>query len=548
MVVSLREGKAQPRCLMGDQADASGNATAGFPDEFDGGSTARTIAVLCTLGAFAVHKSKRTPTDATTLLEDLWGLRFRPYDVPQEALVAFLGCLGLLALCAQAFQELGVGILVFIMGLVVIVLRAYGIFGALRCWAARGAPKVALRTLWRRLLACGGGRTEEVEEAQDEDTVVTGAAPLPVWVITGFLGSGKTTLVNRLVKSRVLHLLVVTNEAGETALDAELILEAAHSPESVLLVNGGCACCKVRGDLCDMMRDQVLCGGKGGGVRGGAEGVVLECSGLADPRAVAQTFLLDDDLRRRLELREVIAVVDAAHVGKYIGRSTTGTTPTSSAAGAKEESRSPLTRIVEEQIAFASLVLLNKADCASEEQLASLTRAITEINEVVEVMPCTYCDVEVSQVLRRHSGFHFARPGWPVGAWSPDRALLEIENISVYIGGRNTSQPATSMATGDAVRCISLRVDGELDLDAFNRWALTVLKDFTILRAKGVLAAKGYRQKLAFQAVHAAFHGTPTLKSRWQANEARYSQIVVIGCDLQPDLLEYGLRRCLKNN
>merc|ERR1712039_584927 len=82
----------------------------------------------------------------------------------------------------------------------------------------------------------------------------------------------------------------------------------------------------------------------------------------------------------------------------------------------------------------------------------------------------------------------------------------------------------------DEVRCISVRVNGELDLDAFNRWVLRTLSEMNILRAKGVLAVAGRSEKLAFQAVHAVFDGTPALGSRWQEGEPRFSDVIVIGC------------------
>eukprot|EP00928_Gymnodinium_smaydae_P064087 TRINITY_DN47502_c0_g1_i1.p2 TRINITY_DN47502_c0_g1~~TRINITY_DN47502_c0_g1_i1.p2 ORF type:complete len:522 (+),score=161.97 TRINITY_DN47502_c0_g1_i1:46-1611(+) len=496
-----------------------------------------TVAVACTLGAYWVHKCKKSPTDATKLLEELWGLPFRPLTERQRSLVLLFSALGLLALCLFAALHLGVGALVIVVGLVNIVLRQYGIvqvFGL----RLRQAVRHSLGLSCQASSASAAGGSSAAAGAPQ--------APLPVWVLTGFLGSGKTTLANRLVASRRLRLLCITNEAGETALDAELIIQAAGSAENVLLVNDGCACCKVRGDLCDMLRDEVL----GCSARHRAEGVVIECSGLADPRAVALTFLLDEDLRKRLELREVIAVADAANLGRHLRRRRGAAAPA-------------LTKLVEEQIAFASLVLLNKAECADASELEALRSELAVINGTAEVLSCSYCDVDVARVLRASTSAS-ASSAYRNGAWSPDRALVEIESVKLALsGGSSGGSPAgapreassAAAAAGreeeaaedddGAVRCVSIRLEGELDLDAFNRWVLRTLKDFQILRAKGVLAARGHEEKLAFQAVHAFFHGTPSLSSRWAPREPRFSQIVVIGCGIDPTLLEHGLRRCL---
>lgn len=499
------------------------------------------VGLVCTLAVYWINKAKREPTDATRRLEQLWGIQFKPFTEAQKRFLAGGAVLGLIALFTHALLFLGPGAFIIVVGLVSIVLRKHGILQQL---------SEALRKYVKTVFNATGASNAKVSSTVD---MATSTKPLPVWVITGFLGSGKTTLVNRLVKSKHMRLLVVTNEAGDTALDAELIMECAKNPESVLLVNNGCACCKVRGDLCDLLRDQVL--GARGAVRGNAEGVIIECSGLADPRAVAQTFLLDEDLKTRLELREVVAVADAANIQYHL-----------STEPQKSNQRKRLARLVEEQIAFASLVLLNKADCTDGATLLGLARSIDEINRTVEVVTCTYCDVDVLRILgttAQATPIPAGKRRQPVGAWSPDRALIEIENVKRSVASNQSigefseekrEGPQCSPCRGGAeseaesIRCLSVRIDGELDLDAFNRWVLRTLQDFSILRAKGVLAARGHDEKLAFQAVHSAFHGTPSLAVRWKPGEPRFSQVVVIGIEVPADLIEYGLRRCLSDS
>jgi len=181
------------------------------------------------------------------------------------------------------------------------------------------------------------------------------------------------------------------------------------------------------------------------------------------------------------------------------------------------------------------------------------------VNSAVEILRGTYCNIDVDVILDGPPNKRLASIQQCPGAWTPSRALLEIETVHLIVSENSTSKRETSSIESSGiegsstsndppVRCISVRVEGDLDLDAFNRWVLRTLKDFTILRAKGVLAAEGYSEKLAFQAVHAAFHGTPSLTARWKPGEARYSDVVLIGCNIPQDLIEYGLRRCLASS
>eukprot|EP00930_Biecheleria_cincta_P018305 TRINITY_DN14301_c0_g1_i3.p1 TRINITY_DN14301_c0_g1~~TRINITY_DN14301_c0_g1_i3.p1 ORF type:complete len:563 (+),score=100.94 TRINITY_DN14301_c0_g1_i3:88-1689(+) len=500
-------------------------------------SMALLVGIICTAVIFGVHKTKKQPTEASHLMASLWGIDFKPFTMMKKVLMASFGVLGLLALVVHTVITLGPFASSTVVAIVLVTFKHHGLlpdwksFGSVLRKSNKATPHAVPRS-----------RPGEPN-----------APPLPVWILTGFLGSGKTTLVNRLVgrgKDQP-RFLVIENEVGDTTLDAELVIQAAGSKENVLLVNDGCACCKVRGDLCDLLRDEVLAERV---PRGGVDGVIIECSGLSDPRAVVQTFLVDTDLKQRLELREVVALVDAAHVGRHLLHSHAG-----------DKRQEKLTRLVEEQIAFASILVINKLDRLAnrEKDLEAVLPAVKAINRTAEILESTFCNIDLSLVLGGafpSAGATVSSSRWPTsgadrrwlrrGAWSPSRALLEIESVHLAVppGDREDDDKVPSFestfAAADAIRCVSVRIDGELDLDAFNRWVLRILQDFDVLRAKGVLAAAGFDEKLAFQCVHAAFDGTPSLTAKWRPGEQRSSEVIVIGCDLRPDLIEYGLRRC----
>jgi G3E family GTPase len=128
---------------------------------------------------------------------------------------------------------------------------------------------------------------------------------IPTTVVTGFLGAGKTTLVNHiLAATRPMQIGIVVNEYGEVGIDGQLIVA---EEDAVIEINNGCVCCTVRTDLVSSVNELLERYGDR------LERLIVETSGLADPAPVLQTFLADPDIRDRVELESVVAVVDACH-------------------------------------------------------------------------------------------------------------------------------------------------------------------------------------------------------------------------------------------
>lgn len=472
-----------------------------LPDAFDFSASPFLVSLLCTGAVYWVHSTKKKPDEASQLRQMLWGIQFQPFRQQQQLIIGAVGCLGLLLLVAAAVR-----------------------LGPLAAALAFAVASLGLRRLWplvlgklRRLRAGtllsskGSSALSDLEPCE---------AKLPVWIVTGFLGSGKTTLVNRILRQGH-RLLVIQNETGDTSLDAELVIEAAGE-ENVMLING-CACCQIRRDLRDL-----LCRVRDKGM-GDVEGIVIECCGLADPRAVVQTFLLDEEMKKSLQIQEVIAVIDAAHVARHLLASAS----------------TPAARLVEVQIAFASVLLLNKIDQC--EDFDALRPAIRAINSV-QIFPCTYCEVNFAALLSAGAGKGPCEKPWRHdGGWSPFRALTEdiqLQSICVPDHEEKLPSPEGPLPDRPQIRCVSVRVWGSLELDSFNRWVLRTLQDMDVMRAKGVLAISGYDAKFAFQAVHVAFDGTVALASKWGKEERRFSEVVIIGFEVRADLIEHGLKRC----
>src|SRR5882762_284281 len=178
-------------------------------------------------------------------------------------------------------------------------------------------------------------------------------ARIPVTVVTGFLGSGKTTLIRELLRTpEGANTAIVINEFGEVGIDDALL--RASSDATVLLGNG-CLCCTVRSDLQESLR--VLFADRARGAVPSFQRVVIETSGLADPGPVLQTFASDRALGQEFHLQALVTVVDAP-------------------GGAGNLAGMPEAR---QQVALADRIVISKTDRADNEAVAGLTRRIREL-------------------------------------------------------------------------------------------------------------------------------------------------------------------------
>ena len=196
----------------------------------------------------------------------------------------------------------------------------------------------------------------------------------PVVVVTGFLGSGKTTLVNELLREE-RDSLVIVNEFGDVPVDHALV---ENSTEAAVALPNGCLCCHVRGD-----REEALMGAAMRRRRGeiaGFDRVIVETSGLADPGPVAQTLYSDHALTRDFKLGPIVTVVDAAD----------------------PEARKASMGIARSQIAAADVVVLSKADRAKD--FAPVEAEIRALNPAVECIPARFGKVEAKRLLDAKPG------------------------------------------------------------------------------------------------------------------------------------------------
>lgn len=333
---------------------------------------------------------------------------------------------------------------------------------------------------------------------------------LPISVLTGFLGSGKTTLLGRLIRQPDMgRTAVVINEFGEVGLDHELV-EAVD--EDTVLMDSGCLCCTIRGDLVNTLRR--LIARRADGTVPDFDRVVIETTGLADPAPILHTLMTDPVVIGRFRLDGVVTTVDAVH-------------------GATQLDEHPESV---KQAAVADRILLTKADMATD--TAPLEARLKEINPAAPLRAVSFGEVPAAALF-------------DAGLYNPATKSSDVERWlqeEAYAAGADHHHHHAHDVNrhDDRISAYCLRYDRPIDWPRFVDWieALTMVHGNDLLRVKGILHVGGAEGPVAIHGVHHVFH-PPAMLPEWPSDE-RSSRIVLITRDLPREPVEQMLHAFLE--
>jgi G3E family GTPase len=312
------------------------------------------------------------------------------------------------------------------------------------------------------------------------------AGRIPVSIVTGFLGSGKTTLINRLLKRPDMNrVAVIVNELGEQSIDHDLV---QVSSEQMMLLNNGCLCCVLRGDLQETLRELFVKRRTGEIID--FERVVIETTGLADPAPVMQTLMTDTMLQAQYRLDCVVTLVDAVN-----------------GAGQLDTMQEAV-----KQAALADRLVITKSDLADDAAIEALEQRLRGLNPHAPMKRAIEGEIELAFLI-------------DVGLRS---AQSRLEDVERWMGADEHDEHGHVHRHDSAVRSFALRYEQPFSWSTFSQCleVLTALRGPDLLRVKGLVNVEGRAGPLVVQGVQHLFH-PPIELAAWPSGD-RSTRIVFI--------------------
>lgn len=313
---------------------------------------------------------------------------------------------------------------------------------------------------------------------------------IPVYIITGFLGSGKTTFLNQFIHYQPnKRIIVIENEIGKTNIDGALIIDSA---EDVMELTAGCLCCNLNEKLYDLLFDLEK-------RRSEFDILMIETTGIADPSAVAETIWTGGFMDKNYELKNTICLADALNMQQSLENT--------------DEAR--------RQMTFSDIVLLNKCDLSDATKIKDLRTLIRALNPFAKIFEGIEGHFSHSEILE-------------FSGQSKDRTEKKNKEISNLHEHKHKG-----------IQTFTLVFDRPFDFAHLRHTLMLLLhvNKHQIYRIKGILDIPDMDNRMIIHSVYKSYRIEEG--SLWGENEKRESKIVFIGNDVEKSSIERVFNQCL---
>ncbi|XP_064624263.1 zinc-regulated GTPase metalloprotein activator 1-like [Lineus longissimus] len=351
-----------------------------------------------------------------------------------------------------------------------------------------------------------------------DDQILKPMAKVPVTVITGFLGAGKTTLLNYiLTEQHGKKIAVILNEFGEgSAMEKSMSVgQEGELFEEWLELRNGCLCCSVKDNGVKAIENLMT-------KKGRFDYILLETTGLADPGPIAAIFWMDEELCSDLFLDGIITVVDAKYCLQHL----------------HEKKENGEVNECARQVALADVLIINKLDLVTNEELSHLESQIRSINSAAILIKTEKSKVDLDRILDLNA----------YAAGTVKESNDEIVRVPSFVESK-----AEGSHIDKTVSTITLETEGDVDPDKLDMFLQNLLWEkelqdsdgntINIYRLKGVVSVRGNPRRVLLQAVHELYDRQDT--TAWEQDNTRLNRMVFIGRYLDRNRLDEEFKKCL---